>query len=73
MGGDFIEELAKLHYDHVKLQEHSLAARLGSALAMRAGLAMPEEEQKSLPAYVYGLKVAQMCKRLEQVTCYGRG
>ena len=73
MGGDFIEELAKMHYDHVKLQEHSLTARLGSALAMKAGLAVPEEEQKSLPAYVYGLKIAQMCKRLEQVTCYGRG
>ena len=73
MGGDFIEELAKMHHDHVKLQEHSLAARLGGALAGRAGLDVPAPEQKSLPAYVYGLKIAEMCKQLEQVTCYGRG
>ena len=32
-----------------------------------------KEKQKSLPAYIYGLKLAQMCKELEKVKCFGKG
>ena len=34
MGGYFIDELAKLHRDHVKLQENAQAERLGRSLAL---------------------------------------
>ena len=31
------------------------------------------EKQKSLPAYVFGYKLAQMCKVLEGVRCHKNG
>ena len=31
------------------------------------------ETQKSLPAYIYGTKLAQMIKQLEQIKCFSKG
>ena len=58
MGGDFITELAKMNYDHLKMQEHSLADRIAKALAMNIGLEEPAKNQKSMPAYIYGVKLS---------------
>ena len=58
MGGDFIEELAKMNYDHLKMTEHSLTDRIAKALAMKIGLDEPVKDQKSMPAYIYGVKLA---------------
>ena len=72
MGGDFLDELSKMHADHLRLQEHNqdqwFKARLVADQDIK-GL----EQQRSLPAYVYGVKLGQMTKKLEQVTCYGKG
>lgn len=60
MGGNYIEELAHMHYDHLKIIEHALLSATTHSGA----------SQKSLPAYLQGQKLAQMCKRLEEVKCH---
>ena len=71
MGGDFIDELSRMNYDHLKLLEHNQDQLLRAKLAGQTINNMGQ--QKSLPAYVYGVKLGQMAKKLESVTCYGRG
>ena len=48
MGGNYIEELAHMHYDHLKIIEHALLAATFHSGA----------SQKSLPAYLQGQKLA---------------
>ena len=37
------------------------------------GLEAQQNQQKSLPAYIYGAKLAQMVTQLERVKCFGKG
>ena len=64
MGGDFIDELARMNRDHLKLQEHAQNQWLRRRQADHT-LERRPEPQKSLPAYVYGVKLGQMARKLE--------
>ncbi len=57
MGGNFIEELAKLHHDHVAIVEHSKSL----------------QSPKSLPAFLFGQKLSEMCKKLQEVKTKVKG
>ena len=37
------------------------------------GQAIATERQKSLPAYIYGIKLAEMVKSLEKIKCMSLG
>ena len=62
MGADFIEELAQMHFDHLKIIEHARFAQ--------TQLSATVTEQKSLPTFIYGGRLAEMCKTLEQIKCH---
>ena len=66
MGKLFLEEVALQHDKHLKMLEHE---RQSTVLGLRTS----EEEQKCMPAYVWGLKLAEMCVNLEQVKTVVRG
>lgn len=68
MGSDFIEELSRLHQEHLNVLRHNLM----TTLKIDGGI-QQESQQKSLPAYIYGAKLAQMVKELEQIKCFGKG
>ena len=57
MGGNFIEELAKLHHDHLAILAHSKSV----------------QSPKSLPAYLFGQKLGEMCKKLLEVKTKVKG
>jgi len=68
MGGEFIEELSTMHEDHLKILQHNfIHGSISKNLAE-----MTQEKQKSLPAYIYGLKLAKMVQALETIKCQGR-
>ena len=67
MGNEFIEELAKLHQEHLNYLKNKLAFSFDIENMTQ------KEQQKSLPAYVYGRKLAEMVKNLEEIKCLGKG
>lgn len=69
MGSEFMEELSRLHQEHLNVLRHNF---LQSINLNDPGKAV-SERQKSLPAYIYGTKVAEMVKSLEKIKCMSRG
>lgn len=60
MGNNFMDELAQMHQDNLKVVEHAMMSNTKR-----------DDKQKSLPAYLQGSKLAVICKQLEEVKCHG--
>ena len=54
MGSEFIEELSRLHQAHLNVLRHNLR----TTMSLNGGTSMKDIQQKSLPAYIYGAKLA---------------
>ena len=67
MGNEFIEEIAKLHQEHLNYLRNNISFSFDIENMKQ------KEQQKSLPAYIYGLKLSQMVKNLETIKCMGKG
>jgi hypothetical protein len=68
MGETLIVGISRHHADHLEALEHVRQAHL-----LYGGNPQLLREQKSLPAYVFGAKLAKMCKTLETVKCNRQG
>ena len=60
MGNEFMEELSRLHQEHLDIVRHNFENRMAAGDAPEA-----YDKRKSLPAYIYGVKLAEMVKQLE--------
>jgi hypothetical protein len=72
MGETLLEGIATMQNEYVQRVDKS-----ETMLAMKQSVyrhtGIENEKQKSLPAYVFGYKLAQMCKVLEGVRCHKNG
>ena len=60
MGRVFIEEIANQHDRHLKVLEKE---RQRNFISWQAS----SDQQKDLPAYVWGARIAKLCKQLEEI------
>ena len=68
MGNEFMEELSRLHQEHLNIVRHNFLNRMAAGDSQES-----YDKRKSLPAYIYGVKLAEMVKQLETIKCFGRG
>jgi hypothetical protein len=57
MGSAFIQEVAIMHLENKKTLEKAFGVQI-------------HQSQKSLPSYLQGKKLAEVCKQLEQIKCH---
>jgi len=62
-----MEAISRLHTDYLRQLQHKMQRQF------HFGLTGTQSKQKSMPAYVFGYKLAKMCKSLEAVRCHKNG
>ena len=56
----------------MNILRHNFLANIDLS-TLEPGSTIATERQKSLPAYIYGIKLAEMVKSLEKIRCMSRG
>jgi len=54
MGSEFMEELSRLHQEHLNILRHNFLTMLSTGQNTNKEI----DKQRSLPAYIYGTKLA---------------